>query len=46
MDNCVQPIQTAARQRPGFSHEAAAKKFYHPFLTRKRGVYPYGLARS
>ncbi|HDR2277788.1 TPA: hypothetical protein QCH54_001808 [Enterobacter ludwigii] len=32
MDNCFQPVQTAAQQIPDFSHETAAKIFYSYFL--------------
>ncbi|RAL72134.1 hypothetical protein CSB66_2570 [Enterobacter hormaechei] len=46
MDNCLQPVQHALQQIPGFSHEAAVKNFYHSFLPGKRSFFHKQLARS
>ncbi|CDL32425.1 hypothetical protein [Enterobacter hormaechei] len=39
MDNCLQPVQHALQQIPGFSHEAAVKIFYHSFLPEKTFIF-------
>jgi len=46
VDNCFQPVQTAARQIPGFSLEAAAKKIYSYFLMIISCVIHNQLARD